>query len=96
MVFPGIGNVVQVAEELLVAARRRHQDMARRGGTDIGEAVNNAPWSDHPGAWTNDLRLIADEVFDLPLDYQKELVFSRRDMDWRAETRLDGHVENSE
>src|SRR5262245_11942996 len=70
--------------------------MASVINADIGEAVNDAPWNCHPGAWADGLRLIADEVLHLPLDHDKELVFGRRDMSWRTETRRDSHVEDSE
>src|SRR5262249_19207578 len=70
--------------------------MASGINADVGEAVNDAPWNGHPGAWADGLRLIADEVLQLPLNHNKELVFGRRDMRRRTETGRDGHVEDSE
>jgi len=68
-------NVVHIAEKFLMAAGRRHQDMTGVIRADVGEAVNDAPWKYHPGAWAYGLRLIADEVLYLPLDHDKKLIF---------------------
>src|ERR1700748_777885 len=93
VLLPRLRDVVHVAGEFLLAAGgRHHQGMASVMSADIGEAVNDTPWNDHPSTWAYGFLLIADEVFYLPLDHNKELVFGRRDMSGRTETRRDSHV----
>src|SRR5262245_48238581 len=72
VLFTRLWNIVQVAEEFFVAARRRHQNMARIRRADIGKAVDRASRNLDPCARPRHLDFVANEVLQLSLDHDEE------------------------
>src|SRR5262245_66202840 len=70
----GFGNGVQVAKELLVAARRGHQNMARSGRADIGETVNGASRNLDARTLLHHLGPVSDSILHSSFYHDKDLV----------------------
>ena len=95
MFFPGLRDVVHIAEKFLVATWCRYQDVPRVVFADIGEAVDDTPWDCHSCACARDFGFFADEVLQLSLNYNKEFVLSERNVGRRATAGHDRHVKNA-
>jgi hypothetical protein len=96
MLLARIRDIVEITEELLVAARRGDQDVPRVGRSHVGESVNNPFGHENTRSGCRDLSLISDEVLQLALQDDKQLVFALSDVGRCAEARLDGHIQHRE